>query len=124
MVGDFYGKVVKSDINGTIRRYGQQTITSNSEKIIGLCELNELKIPSGFHEYKAIHKFTWSQEKQNLKTIFNYVIVTKDTAVVIKDVRIKSGLECGSNHGTLVVGTELPWKQITEIAQKVARVIQ
>ena len=55
--------------------YGETRINDNEERLIDLCESHNLRITNGYFKHKMIHKYTWEQHTQNLKSIIDYIIV-------------------------------------------------
>ena len=93
IAGDLNGRVGKRENDKTVGRFGEQISNDNGERLIDLCELNDLKITNGFFEHKNIRKYTWTQETRKLRSIIDYV---KNRTTKIKNVRVHRGAECGT----------------------------
>lgn len=109
IAGDLNGRVGRRDNDSTVGCFGEDTLNDNGERIIAICELNNLRITNGFYKHRNIHKYTWTQPTKKLKSIIDYFITKKETTMKIKDVRVKRGMECGSDHLLLVANIEFPW---------------
>lgn len=72
LAGDLGGRTGQIWNNNTVGAYGEQTVGDNGERFIELCQLNDFRITNGFFKYKEIRKYTWTQEKHNLKFIIEY----------------------------------------------------
>lgn len=64
----------------------EEEINDNGE-IIELCELNALKNANEFFQQKTIHKYTWIQEKRNLRSVIDYVLLRKRATFAIKEIQ-------------------------------------
>lgn len=109
IAGDINGRTGKRRNDDTVGPFGEDTLNDNGERIIELCETMNLKITNGFYQHKEIHKFTWVQPTRGLQSIIDYIIVRKNTSITIKDVRVKRGAECGSDHRLLLGRMGFPW---------------
>lgn len=70
--------------------------------------MNDIKI-NGFFHHKEIHKYTYIQEKRNIRYVINYVVVRINTKIKIIGVQVNRDTECGSNYNLLITEAELPW---------------
>ncbi|XP_060530421.1 craniofacial development protein 2-like [Cylas formicarius] len=109
IAGDFNGRTGIKENDAIIGRFGEDTVNTNGEALIELCEFNNLKITNGFYRHKEIHKFTWVQETRDLRSIIDYIVVKNNSSIKIKDVRVKRGAECGTDHRLLIAKMEFPW---------------
>jgi len=109
IAGDLNGRTGKRMNDSTVGPYGEDLTNENGERLIELCEFNNLRITNGFYRHKDIHKYTWTQEKRKLKSIIDYIITNNNSKMSIKDVRVKRGAECGTDHKLLIAEIELPW---------------
>ena len=62
-----------------------------------------------FFNHKNIHKYTWEQHTNNLKTIIDYIITKQDLKLKIQDVRAYRGPNCGTDHKLLVAKILFPY---------------
>ncbi|XP_060524515.1 uncharacterized protein LOC132700934 [Cylas formicarius] len=108
-IGDFNGRTGRKENDAIIGRFGEDTVNTNGEALIELCEFNNLKITNGFYRHKEIHKFTWVQETRDLRSIIDYIVVKNNSSIKIKDVLVKRGAECGTDHRLLIAKMEFPW---------------
>lgn len=109
LAGDFNSRTGRKEKDSVIGSFGEEQRNDNGERLTELCELHNLKILNGFYKHKNIHKFTWTQETRNLRSIIDYIIIKQKTTICIKDIRVKRGPECGSDHKLVVAKLEFPW---------------
>ncbi|XP_039274981.1 uncharacterized protein LOC120349093 [Nilaparvata lugens] len=98
LLGDFNGRVGQKIDSGIIGRHGEDVVNDNGMRWIELCEQYSLRILNGFFQHKDIHKYTWTQNTRNLKSIIDYVVIKQDSAITPYDVKVWRGAECGSDH--------------------------
>ena len=65
-----------------------------------------------------IHKYTWEQHTQNLKSIIDYIIVKQKSQFQIYDVRVQKGINCGSDHYVVRAKVNLPVRGRTSNTDK------
>ncbi|RZF32288.1 hypothetical protein LSTR_LSTR001752 [Laodelphax striatellus] len=109
LTGDLNGRTGRRANDTVIGSFGEDCLNDNGERIIELCELQNLRVLNGFYRHKDIHKFTWTQETRRLRSIIDYVVMKQKTSIRVKDVRVKRGPECGSDHRLLLARLECPW---------------
>ncbi|XP_072402128.1 uncharacterized protein [Diabrotica undecimpunctata] len=109
IVGDLNGRVGRKDNDRTVGPLGEDTINDNGERLVELCEVNDLKIMNGFYKHKNIHKYTWTQETRKLRSIIDYIIMNHKSSIKVKDTRVKRGAECGTDHKLVVAWMEFPY---------------
>lgn len=98
LMGDLNARVGRTENNEIIGRYGEDIRNESGQRLIDLCETQDLKILNGYFPHKEIHKFTWTQTNRNLKSIIDYVIQRQNSKLKAQDVRVYRGAECGSDH--------------------------
>lgn len=98
ILGDLNGRVGRKQNDPVIGKYGEDRRNNNGERLIALCEQNNLKIMNGFYQHKEIHKFTWTNETRGQKSIIDYTIAKQKSNLEIRDVKICRGPTCGSDH--------------------------
>lgn len=94
VMGDLNSRTGSKLNDAVVRRYKENTINDNSEKVIELCEQHALKITNGWYEHKNIHKYMWTQPTHNLRSIVDYIIVRQQSKLKILDVGFMHGREC------------------------------
>lgn len=57
--------------------------------------------------HKNIHKYTWHQEKRQLKSTTDFIIVKLKPKLKIQYTRIDRSIECGSHHYLLKSRAEI-----------------
>lgn len=98
ILGDFNSRVGRKKGNHVVGEFGESTENDNGKRLISVCEQNQLKILNGFFQHRDIHKFTWTQNTKNLKSIIDYVITRQNSRLIYEDVRVNRGISCGSDH--------------------------
>lgn len=63
------------------------TRNDNGKCLINICDHNHLKLLNSFYQQKDIHKYTWTQNIQNLKSGIDYSIIyyIEMSSLVIQD---------------------------------------
>jgi len=74
IAGDFNSRTGKKTDNLVVGLFGEEVINDNGDKLIDICEQNFLKILNRYFQHKKIHQYTWHQDKQQLRSIIDYVI--------------------------------------------------
>lgn len=103
----------------TVGGFGEQKLNDNGERLIDLWEQNALKITKGFFEHKAYtnivghRKQEVGHRKQRTKWgryfVIYCVIISNNTTITIKDVRVQWGTDCGTGH-TTIAKIKFAWK--------------
>ncbi|XP_022188702.2 craniofacial development protein 2-like [Nilaparvata lugens] len=109
LAGDLNGRTGRRIGDTVVGCFGEESINDSGERLIEPCELQSLRVLNGFYRHKEIHKFTWTQENRGLKSIIDYMIMRQKTTILVKDVRVKRGTECGSVHRMVIAKLEFPW---------------
>lgn len=108
LLGDLNGRIGKRQQDGTVGPWGEEVRNDNGERLIEICEQNELRILNGFYPYRMIHKYTRTQDTKNLKTIIDYAITRRKTKLGVQDGRVYKGATCGSDHHLLKMKVAFP----------------
>lgn len=98
ILGDLNSRTGRKQNDNIIGRHGEDTSNDNGERLITVCDQNNLRILNGFYQHREIHKYTWRQETRDLKSIIDYVIAKQKTGLKFQDVRVCRGATCGSDH--------------------------
>lgn len=98
LLGDFNSRTGQSRNSKIVSLYGEDQINDNGERLIEVCEYNNLTITNGFFKHKEIHQYTWIQPTRNLKSIIDYIITRQNAKLRINDVRVLRGTTCDSDH--------------------------
>ena len=118
-IGDTREVIVMGDLNSRIGHrlsskvvgpFGEETVNDNGNRIIDLCDQNELRILNGFFQHRDIHKFTWVQPTRGLRSVIDYAITRQTTSMKVQQVKVCRGLSCGSDHYFLKVEIAFPVK--------------
>lgn len=70
------------------------------------------KICNGFYKHKDIHRYTWTRNARNARTIINYFIRKQDSALSWNDVRVLRGVTYGSDHHLLRAKIVFPFRKV------------
>lgn len=111
LLGDLNSRTGWRTDDSVVGPYGENIVNDNGERLIELCQENALRITNGWFKHKDIHRYTWIQPTRNLKTIIDYIIIKQQTRLIVKDVRVMRGLECGSDHHFLIAKIYFPHRQ-------------
>jgi len=98
LLGDFNARTGRKDNNKVVGKYGEEIVNSNGERLISICEQNDLKILNGHFPHKEIHKFTWKNDTRQQKSIIDYIIAKQKTFIDFQDVKACRGPTCSSDH--------------------------
>lgn len=98
LTGDLTERVGRKGDDNIIGHFRKEVVNENGERLIKLCELNDLKITNRFFGHKNINRYNRIQVTRNLHSNIDYIIVRENSTTKIKDVRVKRGAECGSDH--------------------------
>ena len=77
-------------------------INDNEERLIGLCEQNDLIIGGTLFPHKKIHKITWTSPDGNTKEQLDHILINRKWRGSLQDVRIYRGADIFSDHGLLI----------------------
>lgn len=58
-----------------IDAFGEDCRNDNGERLIDICEEIVLKISNPWFQHKNIHSYTWTQNKRNLRSIIDYIVL-------------------------------------------------
>ena len=81
-------------------------MNENGECLLELCEGSDLVVLNGFFPHKKVHKMTYVQrmvEGMDKEAILDYFCVSKDMKASAVNVRVKRGVEIGSNHHLVIL---------------------
>ena len=100
VMGDLNARVGKStegwsDVLGC---YGEDTRNESGVRLLSFCSVNELVVTNTWYPHKDIHKYTWVCPGRQLKSLFDYFLVRRETKARVHDVKVVRGAEIGSDH--------------------------
>ena len=108
--------VVMGDLNGrvgsraedweVVGRYGEEVVNENGESCLELCRGSDLVVLNGWFPHKRVHRMTYVQrmeERADREAVLDYFCVSRELKVCSVDVRVKRGIEIGSNHHLVVL---------------------
>lgn len=98
LLGDFNSRTGKRINDNIVGRYGEDKINNNGERLIAVCDQNNMRIMNGYFQHRDIHKYTWTQSTRGLRSIIDYVISKQKAKVILQDVKVCRGPVCGSDH--------------------------
>ena len=83
-------------------KHGIGELNDNGERLIGLCEQNDLIIGGTLFPHKKIHKITWTSPDGNTKEQLDHILINRKWRGSLLDVRIYRGADIFSDHGLLI----------------------
>ncbi|KAK7867450.1 hypothetical protein R5R35_009761 [Gryllus longicercus] len=86
-------------------------INDNGKRLIEFCKGQNCSIMNSYYCHKDIHKFTSEQRRKIIKSIIDYVMVKQNRKIIVQDVRVFRGAECGTDHHLLI--TKIAFPRIT-----------
>ncbi|XP_072160540.1 uncharacterized protein [Bemisia tabaci] len=110
VIGDLNGRTGRRIGCKVVGPFGEDVVNDNGNRIIEVCEQNELKILNGFFQHRDIHKYTWVQRTRDLRSIIDYAITNQTTKIKVQQVKVCRGLSCGSDHHFLKIEIAFPVK--------------
>ncbi|KAJ8934491.1 hypothetical protein NQ318_012467 [Aromia moschata] len=109
ILGDLNGRVGRRDQRSgdVIGIHGEAIRNNNGSRIIDFCIENNMLVMNTFFRHKDAHKYTREVSSRNEKSIIDYAIVSRNMRYLIKDVRVRRGLEINSDHYLVLVKTRI-----------------
>lgn len=115
LLGDMNAQL-SSDRQGwenVIGPHGSAAVTSdNGERLLSLCNLNNLCIGNTYFIHKRIHKKTWRSPDGATHNEIDYVCIHRRWRSALRDVRVFRGADVGSDHHLLVTSIRLKLKRV------------
>jgi endonuclease/exonuclease/phosphatase family metal-dependent hydrolase len=109
LIGDFNAKVgcANVDRERTMGRHGVGVMTDNGERLVNLCEENDLVIGGTLFAHKDIHKLTWTSPDGKTQNQIDHIIINGRWRHSLQDVRVMRNADIGSDHNLLVAKVTL-----------------
>jgi hypothetical protein len=98
MLGDFNARIGNTIIPGIKQRFNESALNRNGEMLIDVCSRNEMRICNTFFPHKLQHKYTFENSRGDKSMIDHIVTNRKILPTSIKDVRVLSSANIGSDH--------------------------
>ena len=104
MLGDFNARVGNNNTNRerVMGRHGIGEITDNGERLVGICEENNLIIGGTLFQHKNIHKLTWTSPDGQSQNQIDHIVINSKWRRSLQDVRVMRQADVGSDHNLLV----------------------
>ena len=104
LMGDFNAKVGSNNMNRerVMGRHGLGDLTDNGERLVGLCEENDLVVGGTLFAHKNIHKLTWTSPDGRTQNQIDHIIINGKWRRSLQDVRVMRHADVGSDHNLLV----------------------
>ena len=104
LMGDFNARVGGNNLDRerTMGKHGEGECTDNGERLIDLCEENDLVIGGTLFQHKTIHKLTWTSPDGRTKSQIDHIIINGKWRRSLNDVRVMRHADVGSDHNLLV----------------------
>jgi hypothetical protein len=105
LMGDANARVGSDNTNHkrTLGKEGQGIMNENGERLVNLCEENDLVVGGTLFKHKDIHKYTWGSPNNRDKNQIDHFIINGRYRRSLADVRAMRGADAGTDH-YLVVG--------------------
>lgn len=71
ILGGLNSRTDRKKDNKIVGQFGEDQSNDNENRLIEMCEQNDLKILNGYFQHRSIHKFTWTQTTKNIKSIID-----------------------------------------------------
>ena len=108
-IGDFNAKIGNNNENRkrVMGKHGMGIITNNGERLINICQENNLVIGGSLFTHRDIHKLTWTSPDGNTKSQIDHIIINGKWRHSLLDVRVKRNADIGSDHNLLVAKVKI-----------------
>ena len=113
LMGDMNARV-GSDNTGRERTMGKEGVgemTDNGERLVNLCEENDLVIGGTLFPHRRIHKLTWTSPDGRTQNQIDHIIINGKWRRSLQDVRVMRQADVGSDHNLLVAKVKLKLRQ-------------
>lgn len=112
ILGDINSRVGREVIDGVLGPYGEEAENDNGQRLKEVCELYKLTIMNTVFKHRDINKYTWENRTRNLKSIIDYVLARKKREIIIQDVKVNRGPECGTDHYMVIAKVAFPVNRV------------
>ncbi|KAK3548507.1 hypothetical protein QTP70_013356 [Hemibagrus guttatus] len=104
LMGDFNARVGSNNLDREriMGRHGEGECTENGERLIDLCEENNLVIGGTLFQHKTIHKLTWTSPDGKTRSQIDHIIINGKWRRSLQDVRVMRHADAGSDHNLVV----------------------
>ncbi|KAK3546988.1 hypothetical protein QTP86_007917 [Hemibagrus guttatus] len=104
LMGDFNARVGSNNLDREriMGRHGEGECTENGERLIDLCEENNLVIGGTLFQHKTIHKLTWTSPDRKTRSQIDHIIINGKWRRSLQDVRVMRHADAGSDHNLVV----------------------
>ena len=109
LMGDMNARVGNDNI-GRERTMGKEGIgdmTANGERLVNLCEENDLVIGGTLFPHRTIHKLTWTSPDGRTQSQIDHIIINGKWRRSLRDVRVMRQADVGSDHNLLIAKVKL-----------------
>lgn len=105
LMGDFNAKVGSdTTASSAVGQYGLGSAPNNNgERLISLCQENNMKIGGTLFPHKDIHKYTWTSPDGRTRNQIDHICISHRWKQSLLDVRTRRGADMHSDH-MLVTG--------------------
>ena len=110
VLGDFNARVSANspDKERAMGKHGVGlNITDNGERLIDICQENNLVIGGTLFTHKDIHKLTWTSPDGKTQSQIDHIIINGKWRHSLQDVRVMRHADIGSDHNLLVSKVKL-----------------
>ena len=123
VTGDFNAVVGQENdgIENIMGIHGCGTRSDNGQRLIDLCQENDLVIGGTLFPHKNIHKTTWISPDGRTKNQIDHILINKKWKGSLQDVRVFRGADIFSDHHLLVCKLKLKLKAIKKNGNNASR---
>ena len=103
VIGDLNART-GSDRERVLGKEGFNTINNSGERLLKICQENNLVVGGSLFQHKDVHKITWKSPNGRKFSQIDHIIINQKWRRSLQDVKARRGADVGSDH-TLVIGT-------------------
>ena len=92
-------------------------MNNNGERLLEICQENNLVIGGSLLQHKDIHEITWKSPDGRTVSRIDHIIINQIWRRSLQDVKARRGADAGSDH-TLVIGTVALKLQRAKLTEK------
>jgi len=117
LMGDWNSKIGKREEPGTVRRYGFGHRNEARERLLELCEENDLFLANTYFEQPERRLYTWMSPDGQYRNQIDYILGRRRWRSAFQSVKTRPDAECESDHELLTATIKIKLKN-TQNAKK------
>ncbi|XP_065450154.1 uncharacterized protein LOC135983272 [Chrysemys picta bellii] len=109
VMGDLNAKVGKDNTNNdrAMGRHGCGTMNENGERLVDVCNMNDLVIGGTLFQHCEIHRLTWCSPNGRDKNQIDHIMINGKCGCSLTDVKVGRGADVGSDHHLVTASIKL-----------------